>query len=384
MPAKRKVCVVTGSRAEYGLLSGLMKAISNDSSLKLQTVVTGSHLSNKFGNTFKEILKDGFKIDVKADLKLIGDRPEDIASATGFAVSGLAKAFLKLRPDIIVLLGDRYEILGAAVAAALLKIPVAHLHGGEVTRGANDDMMRHAITKLSYLHFVCHKDYAKRVIQMGEERSRVFNVGALGIDNIKKTKLMGKKELETSLKVKLDNTALVTFHPTTMEPGKAKEQINALLSALSKTDMAFVITMPNADAENTSISSAISSFEIKHPDKAKAFTSLGQLRFLSLMEHSKMVIGNSSSGIIEAPSFKIPVINIGSRQDGRIKAANVIDCGNSKEEILKAVKKARSKDFIRSLRSLKNPFGDGNTASKIAGILRKVDLSDIKKDFKDL
>ncbi|MFA5839229.1 MAG: UDP-N-acetylglucosamine 2-epimerase [Candidatus Margulisiibacteriota bacterium] len=385
LKSNRKICVVTGSRAEYGILSGLMHAIKNDRELILQAVVAGMHLEPKFGLTYKEILKDGIKISAKVPMALNSDSDEAITHSVGLAVSGFGKVFKKLKPDVVVVLGDRFEILAASVAAMLFRIPIVHIHGGEITEGAYDDSIRHAITKMAYLHFVSHAEYGQRVIQMGEDPTRVFNFGAPGLDNLKKLKLLSKTELENQLGFTLgQDVALVTFHPVTLEKGSAKVQIDNLLLALSKSGMRIIFTMPNADNENDSIIRAIDKYIQSSHGLAKGFQSLGQLRYFSLMQHVGMMVGNSSSGIIEAASFRLPVVNVGDRQKGRLKPANVIDVAASWESILKGVAKAQSPQFIKSIAGLTNPFWHGNVSSKIKNKLKTYDFSNIKKRFIDL
>ncbi|MFH1582028.1 MAG: UDP-N-acetylglucosamine 2-epimerase [Pseudomonadota bacterium] len=381
----RKICVVTGSRAEYGLLYWLLKEIDQDKGLILQTVVCGMHLSARFGLTYKQIVKDGFKISAKVKMDLSSDQDESIARATGTAMAGFANAFKKLKPDIVVLLGDRFEILAAANAATLMRIPIAHIHGGEVTEGAYDDAIRHAITKMAYLHFAAHKDYARRIIQMGEDPKRVFNCGAPGLDSIRGLKLLSKKQLEKDLGFKLGkDVALVTFHPVTMEKGTAICHIKNLLKALDVSGLRMIFTMPNADAENKVISSMIMKFVKNNPDRACAFISLGQLRYLSLMKEVGLMAGNSSSGILEAPSFKLPVVNIGSRQDGRLKPINVIDCRGDMRSILAAIRCALSANFLSEIKNVRNPFDGGSSSKKIKNVLKHFRLTSPRKAFLDL
>ncbi|MFA4905587.1 MAG: UDP-N-acetylglucosamine 2-epimerase [Candidatus Margulisiibacteriota bacterium] len=382
---KRKVCVISGSRAEYGLLRWLMSEIDRDRDLVLQTVVCGMHLSAKFGLTYREIVKDGFKINAKVKMSLDSDRDHDIVDATAEAMVGFGRAFEKLKPDIIVLLGDRFEILAAANAATLMRLPIAHIHGGEVTAGAYDDAIRHAITKMALFHFVAHEDYARRVVQMGESPERVFNFGAPGLDNIKRLKLLNKKELEQDLDFALGrDVALVTYHPATMEKGWALSHVRELLAALDQSGLRSIFTMPNADAENQAIRDAIEAYVKRHPQTTRVFDSLGRLRYLSLLKQVGLMVGNSSSGIIEAPSFQLPVVNIGSRQSGRLKAQNIIDVDNSAAGIRQAIEIARSKEFTDLLKRMKNPFGNGTASARIKNFLKKVNLNMNQKVFHDL
>lgn len=377
--------MVSGSRAEYGLLRWLMSEIDRDRDLVLQTVVCGMHLSARFGLTYREIVKDGFKINAKVKMSLDSDRDHDIVNATAEAMVGFGRAFEKLKPDIIVLLGDRFEILAAANAATLMRLPIAHIHGGEVTAGAYDEAIRHAITKMALFHFVAHEDYARRVVQMGESPERIFNFGAPGLDNIKKLKLLNKKELEQDLDFALGrDVALVTYHPATMEKGQALSHVRELLMALDQNGLRSIFTMPNADAENQAIRDAIGAYVKRHPQTTKVFDSLGQLRYLSLLKQVGLMVGNSSSGIIEAPSFQLPVVNIGSRQSGRLKAQNIIDADNSAAGIRQAIETARSKEFTDFLKGTKNPFGNGTAGARIKNYLKKANLNMKKKAFYDL
>ncbi|NTV28849.1 MAG: UDP-N-acetylglucosamine 2-epimerase (hydrolyzing) [Candidatus Omnitrophica bacterium] len=381
----RKICVVTGSRAEYGLLWRLMAAIKSDRALALQVVVTGTHLEKRFGSTYRQILADGFKISAKVPMGLDADTDLAVTCSAGEAVAGLGREFARLRPDIIVLLGDRFEILAAAVAATLMRLPVAHIHGGEVTEGAYDDTMRHAVTKMAHLHFVTHPEHARRVVQMGEDPRRVFVVGAPGLDNIRELSLLDKKALEKELKFALGpDTAMVTFHPVTLQKGEAGRHIRCVLDALGRSGLRCIFTMPNADPENTIIRRAILDFVRKKGADAKAVASLGSLRYLSLMQHVAVMVGNSSSGLIEAPSFMLPVVNIGDRQKGRLRAQNVLDAADNADAILAAIHKAVSPRFVASLRGLSNPYGDGRAAPRIKNVLKKTALKSLLlKQFRD-
>ena len=386
MSIKRKICVITGTRAEYGLLYWLMKEIKEDKDLELQIIATGMHLSYEFGLTYKEIEKD-FKIDKKIEMLLSSDTPIGISKSMGLAQISFAEAYDELKPDIVVVLGDRYEIFSAASAAMIARIPIAHIHGGETTEGAFDEAIRHSITKMSHLHFTATKEYKKRVIQLGENPKRVFNVGGMGIENIKRLKLLSKEEFEKSIGFKLNKkNILVTFHPVTLEKSTSKEQFKELLDAideLSETNIIF--TKANSDTDGRIINQMIDDYVSKNSNKAISFTSLGQLRYLSALQFVDAVVGNSSSGLIEAPTFKIGTINIGDRQKGRIKAKSVIDCKPKKEEIKKAFNKLYSKEFQNILKKVKNPYGDGMVSKKIVNILKSVELKDIlKKSFYDI
>ncbi|WP_187647908.1 UDP-N-acetylglucosamine 2-epimerase [Nitrosophilus labii] len=385
--SKRKVCVVTGTRAEYGLLYWLMKEIEADKDLELQIIATGMHLSPEFGLTYKEIEKE-FKIDKKIEMLLSSDTPIGISKSMGLAQISFAEAYNELKPDIVVVLGDRYEIFSAASAAMIARIPIAHLHGGETTEGAFDESIRHSITKMSHLHFTATESYKKRVIQLGESPERVFNVGGMGIENIKRLKLLSKEEFEKSIGFKLNKkNILVTFHPVTLENSTAKEQFQELLSAideLSETNIIF--TKANSDTDGRIINQMIDYYVVKNSDKAVAFTSMGQLRYLSALQFVDAVVGNSSSGLLEAPSFKIGTINIGDRQKGRTKAKSVIDCKPKKEDIRKAFEKLYSTDFQERLKSVKNPYEQNELPSKkIVKTIKSFDLKNLlKKEFYDI
>ena len=380
----RKICVVTGSRADYGLLYWLMREIESIDNLKLQIVVTGMHLSPEFGLTFNQIEQDGFIIDYKVEMLLSSDSGTGISKSMGVGMIGFADAFEGLKPDLLVLLGDRFEIFSAASVATILKIPIAHLHGGETTEGAFDESFRHSITKMSHLHFVSMLDYRHRVIQLGEYPDRVFNVGAIGIDNIKRLSLLSRKDTEESIGFSLGKrNLLITFHPATLEKSTSKEQFSNLLGALDeleKTNLFF--TKTNADTDSRVINKMIDEYVKNHSDKAIAYTSLGQLRYLSVMKHMDGIVGNSSSGLLEAPSFKIGTVNIGDRQRGRIRSESVVDCDSSMESILSSIRKIYSHPFKEKLISIENPYGNGDTSTKIAKTISNYPLENIlKKSF---
>lgn len=382
----KKICVVTGTRADYGLLRSVMHEIAAAPGLQLQVAVTGAHLSHEFGLTWRNIVEDGFVIDAKVEMLLGSDTPVGITKSLGLAVAGFADALATLRPDLLLVLGDRYEILGAVTAATMARIPVAHLHGGEVTEGAFDDAMRHAITKMSHLHFVAAEDYRRRVLQLGEPPGHVHNVGGLGIDNILRMQLLDRTELEHSLDFKLGlRNLIVTFHPVTLEPDASAAQMVELLAALdSLPDTRLLFTMPNADTESRQLGDMLRAFAARRPDTAKVWTSLGQLRYLSCLRHVDGVVGNSSSGLTEAPSFRIGTVNIGERQRGRLKAESVIDCEPTREQISHALHVLYSETFRKRLLSVINPYGTGGAASRIASILVLSDLSKLlKKKFHD-
>jgi len=381
----RKICVVTGTRAEYGLLYWLMKEIDQDDELQLQVIVTGMHLSPEFGLTYRDVEKD-FKIDKKIEMLLSSDTPIGISKSMGLGQISFAEAYSELQPDIVLLLGDRYEIFSATASAMIARIPIAHLHGGETTVGAFDEAIRHSITKMSHLHFTATDGYSKRVIQLGESPSRVFNVGGLGIENIKRLVLLLRAEFEKSIKFKLaKNNLLVTFHPTTLEESTASVQFQNLLDAIScLKDTNIIFTKANSDTDGRIINKMINDYVLEHKNSI-AFTSLGQLRYLSSLQFVDAIVGNSSSGLLEAPSFKIATINIGDRQKGRLKADSVIDCPAEKSSILNALEKIYSLEFNETLPTVKNPYGDHCASKAIVKILKKHDLKDVlKKTFYDL
>lgn len=382
----KKICVVTGTRAEYGLLYWLLKEIEADKDLELQVIVTGMHLSPEFGLTYKEIEKK-FKINKKIEMLLSSDTSVGISKSMGLAQISFAESYDELKPDIVIVLGDRYEIFSATSAAMIARIPIAHLHGGEKTEGAFDESIRHSITKMSHLHFTATNEYKNRVIQLGENPSRVFNVGGMGIENIKRLKLLSKDEFEKSIEFKLNiKNILVTFHPVTLENSTAKEQFQQLLDAIDKLeDTNIIFTKANSDTDGRVINQMIDEYVTKNSNKSIVFTSLGQLRYLSVLQYVDAVVGNSSSGLAETPSFKIGTINIGDRQKGRIKASSVIDCEPNKDSILKSFEKLYSKEFQETLKTTINPYGDGCASKKIVEILKSVDLENIlKKSFYDL
>jgi len=383
---KRRICIVTGTRAEYGLLRWVMDGTTKSSMLDLQIIATGMHLSPEFGLTYREIEKDGFQIDKKIEMLVSSDTPTGVIKSIGLGMVGFADALKELNPDLMLVLGDRYEIFSAVVAAMIARIPVAHLHGGEATEGLIDEPIRHSVTKMSHLHFVATEEYRKRVIQLGEQPSRIFLVGGLGIDNIVKLKLLDQKELEKVLDFKLGSkNLLITFHPVTLEHSTSEEQMKELLLALAQLeDTHLIFTMPNADTDGRILFRLINDFVEKHPH-SRAFTSLGQLRYLSCIQHVDGVVGNSSSGLAEVPTFKKGTINIGDRQRGRIKADSVIDCEPNRQSIGEALKKLYSTDFQRALKTVINPYGTGGASEAIVKILEDISLDNIlKKEFYDL
>ena len=386
MKELRKICVITGTRAEYGLLYWLMKEIDADKDIKLQIVVTGMHLSPEFGNTYQQIEKDGFTIDKKVDISLSSDTELAISKSMGLGMIGFADAFNELKPDLIVVLGDRFEIFSAVSAAMITKIPVAHLHGGETTEGAFDESIRHSITKMSHLHFAATNEYRDRIIQLGEQPNRVFNVGGLGIDNINKLKLLAKSDFEKAIDFELgEKNILVTFHPVTLENFTAKLQFQELLNSIDELkNTRIIFTKTNSDTDGRIINSMIDAYVAMH-DNTIAFVSMGQLNYLSALQFMNAIVGNSSSGLLEAPSFKIATIDIGERQKGRIKADSVISCSPTQESISSAFYKSYSEDFQNIVDNTKNPYGSGGASKIVVDIIKGFDLNGIlKKTFYDL
>ena len=385
---KNKICVITATRAEYGLLTPLMQQLQHHKKFKLQVIVTGAHLSPEFGLTYKQIEKDGFRIDKKVEMLLSADTDTAIGKSMGLAMIGFSDAFSDLEPDAIIILGDRYEMLAIASAASIFKIPIIHLHGGEITEGAYDDAFRHAITKLSQLHFTSTQAYRNRVIQMGEEPNRVFNVGAIGIDNILNRKLLSKEDLESNLEIKFKKyNYQVTFHPETLADLDAETQFKILLKAIEKEneDSLFIFTKANADSNGRIINQMIDEFVHNNPNKALTYESLGSLRFLSLVKVCNAMIGNSSSGIIEAPSLQTQTINIGDRQKGRIQANSIVNTKVEVNAISQAIRDTQLEDSSIDLKKFLNPYGNGNTASKIVDTLEKINLKKLStKRFYDI
>ena len=382
---KKKICVVTGTRAEYGLMSRLMRFIKEDNDLQLQIIATNMHLSVEYGETYKEIENDGFVIDKKVPILSLSDTPNATVKSVGTGIMGFADAYEELRPDMLMVLGDRYEILAAVSAALFYKIPVIHIHGGEITEGAYDNAIRHAVTKMSHLHFTSTEEYRRRVIQMGESPETVFYAGALGCDNIKQVSLLDKDELEKSLGFPLDRkTILVTFHPVTMENNTAEVQFNELLAAIDHfKDLRAIFTMPNSDTHGKIIISLIKEYVAQNQGKAVWYTSLGMQRYLSLLQYIGAVVGNSSSGIIEVPSFRIPTLNIGDRQKGRIAALSVFNCLPFKDDIIEKLAIIIGPDCIERLSNVVNPYYKPNTAQEIVEIIKKKNVQVVKK-FYDL
>jgi GDP/UDP-N,N'-diacetylbacillosamine 2-epimerase (hydrolysing) len=378
----RKICIITGTRAEYGLLRWVMQGIKDDNELTLQIIATGMHLSPEFGLTYKAIEQDGFEIDRKVEMLTSSDTSVGIAKSMGLGMIGFADALHDLKPDLIVVLGDRFEIFSAVSAALVARIPVAHLHGGETTEGAFDEALRHSITKMSHLHFVAAEPYRQRVIQLGEQPDHVFLVGGLGIDNIKHLQLLDRAALEASLDFKLGvKNLLITFHPVTLETSTAVNQMQELLAALAQLkDTQLIFTLPNADTDGRALIEMVQNFVKQHPN-ARAYTSLGQLRYLSCIAQVDGVLGNSSSGLAEVPSFKKGTINIGDRQRGRIQADSVINCEPTRENITTALVQLYSADFQTSLHKVINPYGEGGASTKVVNTLKCYPVEGIVKKF---
>jgi len=382
----RKICVVTGSRAEYGLLRWVMEGIRETPGLALQLIATGMHLSSEFGLTYREIEQDGFRIDRKVEMLLSSDSPAGLSKSMGLGLIGCGEALEQLQPDLMLVLGDRFEIFSAVAAAMVARIPIAHLHGGEATEGAFDEAMRHSITKMSHLHFVAAEEYRNRVIQLGEHPDRVFLVGGLGVDNIKRLKLLERAALEESLGFKFGpKNLLITFHPVTLEGATSANQMAELLTSLETlADTRLIFTMPNADTGGRVLVDMVEQFVNSHPNVC-AYKSLGQLRYLSCIKHVDGVVGNSSSGLAEVPSFRKGTIDIGDRQRGRLKAKSVIACSPDRQSIAAALQQLYSPAFQATLEAVRNPYGEGGASEKIVQVLRECSLEAIlKKSFYDL
>lgn len=383
---ERKICVITGSRAEFGLLYWLIKGINDDTELELQLIVTGMHLSPEFGMTY-QVVEQAFTIDKKIEILLSSDSSVGISKSIGLAQISFAEAFQDLSPDLVVVLGDRFEIFAAASAAMIAKIPIVHLHGGETTEGAIDESLRHCITKMSHYHFTATDAYRNRVIQLGEHPSRVFNVGGLGLDNIQKLQLLNQTEFEESIGVKLQHkNLLITFHPVTLEDNTSEKQFKELLDALnSLQDTLLIFTKANADNDGRIINQMIDTFCSQNTHKAIAFHSLGSVRFLSALKFVDAMVGNSSSGLIEAPAFKLATINIGDRQKGRVKAASVLDCAPQKAAVQSAINSIYTAGFQEVLQQVVSPYGTGGASAAIVDIIKKVNLDNIlQKKFYNL
>lgn len=384
----KKVCIVTGTRAEYGLLKPVIDKVHKSCDLELQLAVTGMHLSAEFGMTYKEIEKDGYPITSKIEMLLSSDTPVGITKSMGVALIGFADFFDINKPDIVVILGDRYEMLAVASAAMIARIPIAHIHGGELTEGLVDEAIRHSITKMSHLHFTAVEEYRQRVIQLGESPLTVYNVGSLGVENAKTVNLLKQKDLEQALGFQFTfPTIMVTYHPVTLENATAQKQFAEILNAISRqNEISVIFTKANADTDGRIINEMIDDYVKVNSNRCKEYASLGQQKYLSVLQYCDVVVGNSSSGIIEVPSFRIPTVNIGDRQRGRVHAESVIDCENGEKQIEEALQKALSSEFRDKIANVKNPYEGERTSDEIVEIITKAVYEgiDIRKKFFDI
>lgn len=384
----KQIMVLTSARADYGLLSGLIKKLASDERVRVRLVVTGMHLSPEFGLTYKEIEKDGIKIDRKIEILMSSDTPVSVSKTMGMAMISFADYIEEVHPDALLVLGDRYETLAVCCVALNARIPIIHLHGGETTEGAIDEAIRHSITKMSFLHFTSTEEYRRRVIQLGENPERVYNVGSLGVENVLGQPLLSKKDLESELNLRLDMAyAVVTYHPVTLEDKDVCETVKKFLDALDRNeDMYYIITKANSDAGGRQINQMLEEYAA-HRNNVQVYDSLGMIKYLSAVKYSKMVIGNSSSGILEVPSFGIPTVNVGDRQKGRIRAESVIDCKEDTESIVEAIKKAKTLEFRELCSHVKNPYEGVRTSDTIVEIIKKKlfdEAVEIKKKFYDI
>ena len=384
----KTIVIVTATRAEYGLLKSIIGKLKSIEGLKVRIIATGAHLSPEFGLTYREIENDGFVIDKKIEILLSSDTPVSVSKSTGLAIIGFSEYFNENKSDALLVLGDRYETLGVCIAAMNERIPIIHLYGGETTEGAIDEAIRHSITKMSYWHFTSTEQYRKRVIQFGENPKRVYNVGSLGVENVLNQILLSKQALESELKLQLNMPyAVVTYHPVTLEDKNICETVKMFLDALDQNkDMLYIITKANADAGGRQINLMMEEYAA-HRDNIQVFDSLGMIKYLSVVKYSEMVIGNSSSGLVEVPSFRIPTVNIGDRQKGRIRAESVIDCDEDTESIVRAIKKARTPEFRKQCSQVKNPYEGVRTSDTIVEIIKEKLFDkkvEIKKKFYDI
>lgn len=382
----RRILVVTGTRAEFGLLKPLIEKIDEHEHLQLQLLATAMHLSPEFGNTIQEIEQAGYKADKKVECLLSSDTAVGVTKSMGLAMIGFADAVEELAPDVVVILGDRSEMLAAASASLIANVPVAHIHGGETTEGAYDEGIRHAITKMSYWHFASTETYRKRIIQMGENPARVHKVGAIGLDSINNLDLLSRKEFEKSIGFELGaRTLLITFHPVTLEKDSSAEQFQAILDTVDTLcDTKLVFTHANSDKNGRIINQMIEKFVNNHQETSVAFQSLGQLRYLSALQYVDAVVGNSSSGIVEVPYFNIPTINIGERQKGRVRAESVIEAEPNVESLKTALDLAFNSSFQQRVRNQEQIYGTGESVDKIIHILANEPFDSIKKQFYDI
>ena len=384
----RTICVVTGTRADYGLLYWLLRDIQEESTLILQLLATGMHLAPEFGETYRTIEEDGVSIDAKVEMLLSSDTSVGTAKSMGLGVIGCADAFARLDPDLVVLLGDRFEMFAAAQAGLVMRIPLAHIHGGETTAGAFDEGLRHAITKMSHFHFASAEPHRRRIIQMGEDPEQVFTVGAPGLDHLRRLDLMGRDTLEASIELSLDTPSfLVTLHPATLADQPTKKAAQALLDALDQFPKARILfTKTNADPEGRVINRMIEDYAAQYPERVQVFTSLGQRRYLSALHYVDVVVGNSSSGLLEAPAVPVPTVNIGPRQRGRLSARSVVDCEATEASIVEAIEQALDPTFEEALRETTSPYGDGHASERILERLKTIPLdpSMLAKEFYDL
>ncbi|HIA13560.1 MAG TPA: UDP-N-acetylglucosamine 2-epimerase (hydrolyzing) [Nitrospirales bacterium] len=383
----RRICAFTGSRAEYGLLKPLLEEIRQEPALELKLLLAGTHLSREFGLTYRIVEEDGFTCDEKVEMILSSDTPVAVCKSMGLGMIGFSEALMRIKPDLVVILGDRFESMVAAISAYVCRIPIAHIQGGELTLGAIDDQFRHSITKMSMLHFVCAEEYRRRVIQLGEQPDRVFDFGALNVDAMKKIPVIPRAQLEKEIKFSLSpRSLLVTFHPVTLEDDTAKDQLPQLLEAISSFDnLKVIFTKTNADTEGRVINELIDEYVEANPQNTVAFTSMGQMHYINVLRYADAVAGNSSSGVIETPTFKVPTVNMGEREKGRIIADNVIDCEFDTESIRSALQTALSGQFKDSLKDMKSPYDKGETAKNIARVLKEYPLPrTTKKEFYDI
>ena len=382
----RKIAIITGTRAEFGLLRPLIDIIESNDDYDLQLVVTAMHLSPEFGYTISEIEKANYRISKKVECVLSSDSAVGVSKSVGLALIGFADALDSLSPDFVFILGDRSEMLAAATAAMFANIPIGHIHGGDTTEGAYDEGIRHAITKMSYLHFASTEVYRKRIIQLGEAPERVFNVGAISLDSIKNLRLLSRADVEKSLDIKLARkNVLITYHPVTLEKESAKEQFQTILNALDTLkNTQLIFTHANSDKDGRLINHMIEDFVQRKCDKAVSFKSLGQLRYLSALQYVDFVIGNSSSGIVEVPYFNVPTINVGDRQKGRLAPQSVINCSSEKDSILAAIQQAFDPEFKKEITHQKQIYGRGNTSELILKIIKEISTEDLKKRFFDI